>query len=73
MRKEKVKVLSRYETLEEYLLLLEQEEKYDIVVHIPPKKKYTVKINIKAIRKGEPKILEPERDLIDQKERGCGD
>ncbi len=36
---------------------------YDVVVCMPPKKRYTVEINIQTIRKGEPKIIEPEEIL----------
>lgn len=36
---------------------------HDVVVCMPPKKRYTVEINIKTIRKGEPKIVEPEEIL----------
>jgi hypothetical protein len=36
---------------------------HDVVVCMPPKKRYTLEINIKTIRKGEPKIIEPEEIL----------
>lgn len=33
---------------------------YNVVVRIPPKRRYTVQMRIKCIRRGEPKIVEPE-------------
>lgn len=36
---------------------------HDVVICMPPKKRYTVEINIQAIRKGEPKVIEPEEIL----------
>lgn len=34
--------------------------KYDIAVSIPPKRRYSVELDVKRIRKAEPKIVEPE-------------
>jgi len=33
---------------------------HDIMIHIPPKNRYTIEINIKSIRKGKPRVIEPE-------------
>lgn len=33
---------------------------YDVVVSIPPKRRYSVMLDVISIRKAEPKIVEPE-------------
>lgn len=33
---------------------------YDVVVRIPPRKRYTIELRIKTVRRGEPRIVEPE-------------
>jgi len=33
---------------------------YDVTVHMPPKMRYPVELEIKSIRRGEPKIVVPE-------------
>jgi len=33
---------------------------YDIVFHIPPQRSYKIKMNVKSIKKGELKFVEPE-------------
>lgn len=33
---------------------------HDFIVRVPPKKRYTVELEVKNIRKGEPRIVEPE-------------
>ncbi|MFB3766237.1 MAG: hypothetical protein ACE14P_13460 [Methanotrichaceae archaeon] len=35
-------------------------QEYDIAVRIPPKRRYSVELDIKRIRKAEPNIVEPE-------------
>ncbi|MDL1971056.1 MAG: hypothetical protein LWW94_08820 [Candidatus Desulfofervidaceae bacterium] len=40
-----------------------EEIEHDVIVCLSPRKRYTLEINIKAIRKGEPKIIEPEEIL----------
>lgn len=34
---------------------------YDVIVRIPPRKRYTIDLHIKEIRKAEPIIVEPEK------------
>jgi len=36
----------------------EEVVEYDIAVHIPPKKRYTINLEVREIRKAEPKIVE---------------
>jgi len=36
-------------------------DEHNIVIHIPPKKRYTIEMDVKSIKKGEPIIIEPER------------
>lgn len=33
---------------------------YDIIVRIPPKKRYTIELEIKSIKRAKPKIVKPE-------------
>jgi len=35
-------------------------QEYDIAVRIPPERRYSVELDVKRIRKAEPKIVEPE-------------
>ena len=41
-------------------ILPEEMLEYDIVVRMPPKKKYTIELEVKSIKKAKPKIIEPE-------------
>lgn len=38
----------------------EETLEYDIVVRMPPRKRYTVELEVKSIKKAEPRIVEPE-------------
>lgn len=40
-------------------VLIEVEE-CDIVVHMPPKRRYSIELDIKSITKAKPKFIEPE-------------
>lgn len=39
---------------------LEEDIEYDVVVRLPPKRSYLVKLKIESIRRAEPNIVEPE-------------
>lgn len=41
--------------------LFEEILEYDIIVKMPPKEKYTIELEIKSIKKAEPKIVEEEK------------
>lgn len=45
------------ETIEE--ITPEEMMEYDVVVRMPPKRRYTVELEVKSIRKAEPRIVEP--------------
>jgi hypothetical protein len=38
----------------------EETLEYDVVVQMPPRKRYTIELQVKSIRKAEAKIVEPE-------------
>ena len=40
--------------------LLEEMLEYNVVVRIPPIKRYTIELEIKSVKRAEPKIVEPE-------------
>ena len=54
--------LTRTSLTEEFYeeILPEEMLEYDIVVRMPPRRRYTIELEIKGIRKAEPKIVEPE-------------
>jgi hypothetical protein len=41
-------------------ILSEETLEYDIIVRIPPRKRYAIGIEVKSIKKAEPRIVEPE-------------
>lgn len=41
-------------------ILPEETIEYDIIVRMPPRKKYTIEIEVKSIKKAKPRIVEPE-------------
>ncbi len=41
-------------------ILPEEMLEYDVVVRVPPRKKYTIELKVKSIKKAEPRIVEPE-------------
>lgn len=54
--------VTRTSLIEEFYegILPEEILEYDIVVRIPPRKRYTIELEVKGIKKAEPKIVEPE-------------
>lgn len=38
----------------------EEALEYGVVVRIPPKRRYSVELEVKSIKKAEPKVVEPE-------------
>jgi len=54
--------MTRTSLIEEFYeeILPEEILEYDIVVCMPPRKSYTIELEVKSIRKAEPKIVEPE-------------
>ena len=56
----------RLSSLEEsFVETTEEMLEYDVVVHIPPKRSYTIQMRVESIEKGEPIIVEPEDILED--------
>jgi hypothetical protein len=41
-------------------ILSEETLEYDIIVRMPPRKRYAIGIEVKSIKKAEPRIVEPE-------------
>ncbi len=41
-------------------ILPEETLEYDIIVRMPPRKRYTIELEVKNIKKAEPRIVEPE-------------
>jgi hypothetical protein len=54
--------MTRTSLIEEFYeeILPEEILEYDIVVCMSPRKSYTIELEVKSIRKAEPKIVEPE-------------
>lgn len=54
--------LTRTSSIEEFYeeILPEEILEYDVVVRMPPRKKYTIELEVKSIRKAEPRVVEPE-------------
>jgi hypothetical protein len=40
-------------------ILPEETLEYDIIVRMPPRKRYTIELEVKSIKKAEPRIVEP--------------
>ncbi len=38
--------------------------KHDFVVKIPPKRRYKIQVSVRSIRKGEPRIIESDEELV---------
>jgi len=43
-------------------LLTSDDVEHDIVLRMPPKRRYTVKLKITSIRKATPRFIEPDQD-----------
>ena len=42
------------------MTLPEETLEYDVIVQMPPRKRYTIELEVKSIKKAEPIIVEPE-------------
>ena len=49
-----MKILGRFEVVKDEEGILMEMIEHDFVVRMPPKKKYTIELEVKNIRKGEP-------------------
>ena len=47
-------------TEERRMRFVEEELEYDIVVRMPPRRRYTIRLDIKSVRKASPKIIDPD-------------
>ncbi len=43
-------------------LLTSDDVEHDIILRMPPKRRYTIKLKITAIRKATPRFIEPDQD-----------
>ena len=41
-------------------ILPEEILEYDVIVQMPPRRRYTIELEVEGIRKAEPRIIEPE-------------
>lgn len=53
---------TRTSLIEEFYeeILPEETLEYDIIVKMPPRKRYSIELEVKGIKKAEPRIVEPE-------------
>lgn len=54
--------MNRISLIEEFYeeILPEEALEHDIVVRMPPRKRHTIELEVKSIKKAEPRIVEPE-------------
>lgn len=54
--------MNRSSLIEEFCeeILPEETLEYDVIVQMPPRKRYTIELEVKSIKKAEPIIVEPE-------------
>lgn len=38
---------------------IEEVEEFDVVIRIPPKRRYTIEVEVKSIKRAEPRITHP--------------